>query len=150
MLHVRLSYLIPLCLYSTCISLYSLVFPSLICIKVVICGDQLGRIFQFDVTDMIMHTRCLDKEAKPRISTSLLAAYQQHTVSNFRDGLDEKRLRQIETLITRPIGAKCISNNQKMTEVIGYRGVNITHIKRMRHWFAYQGMNLYCYYSCIN
>lgn len=105
---------------------------------VVTCGDQMGRVFQFDVSDIMQQIRCLDKDAQPRVTTTALAAYQQHTVSNFREGLDEKNLRQIDSLIARPIGVKC-GNNQKMTEILGYRGANISHIKRMRHWFAYQG-----------
>jgi hypothetical protein len=106
---------------------------------VVVCGDQMGRVFQFDVTELTQQIRCLDKDAKPRISTSILAAYQQHAVSSFRDGLDEKRLRYVEALLQRPVGAKSGSSHQKMTEILGYRGANIGNIKRMRFWFAYQG-----------
>lgn len=105
---------------------------------VIICGDQIGKMYEFDVTKMLHHIRCFDKDVKPNVSTNPLAAYQQRTLANFRDELEEKRLGHIETLLARPIGAKSGSANLKMTEMLGYRGANITHVKRQAVWFAYQ------------
>lgn len=106
---------------------------------VVVCGDQQGRVFQFDVTELMAHIRCFDKDAKPNVSTNALAAYQQHAVPNFRDGLDDRNLRRVETLLMRPIGAKSSATNLKLTEILGFRGANISHISRQAMWFAYQG-----------
>lgn len=109
---------------------------------VLVCGDQQGRVFEFDLTQLLFHMRCLDKDARPNITTNPLAAYQQHAVFNFKEGLDEKRLRQIETLLARPIGAKCGSANLKMTEIIGFRGASISHISRRTLWYAYSGSGM--------
>ena len=110
-----------------------------LCKWVVLCGDQLGRVYQFDIGDALHQLRCFDDNTKPLIPTSSLAAYQQHTLSNFCDGLDEKKTRYLESQLHRPEGSRSGASNKKMIEVLGYRGVNISHLKRLRMWYAYVG-----------